>query len=103
MKFLVQAGLICACATSAPANPQVTSWFTAYSGQYARVYTSTANRSSGISSTTWTKQSVPAYSDIAQVLYSTNWVYVRASDLPSYVAGPWLNPQGVMGQFSPTN
>jgi hypothetical protein len=85
------------------ADPLLTSWATAFSGQYARVYTTTANRSSGTSTATWSNQSIPAYADIAQVLYSANWVYVRASDLPSYVAGPWLNPQGVPGQLWPTN
>ncbi len=85
------------------ADAQLTSWLTAYSGVYARTYTTTANRTAGISATTWTKQSVPAYADISQVLYSANWVYVRAADLPSYVTGPWLNPQGAVGQFSPTN
>ena len=85
------------------ADAQLTSWLTAYSGLYARTYTTTANRTAGISATTWAKQSVPAYADISQVLYSANWVYVRAADLPSYVTGPWLNPQGAVGQFSPTN
>ncbi len=85
------------------ADPQLTSWLTDYSSQYARTYTTTANRTSGTSVTTWNNQSVPAYADIAQVLYSASWVYVRAPDLPSYVTGPWLNPQGVPGNFSPTN
>lgn len=31
------------------ADPQLTSWFTANSGQYARIYTSTTNRTAGTS------------------------------------------------------
>jgi hypothetical protein len=84
-------------------DPQLTSWLTAYSGQYARIYGTTAARSSGTAATTWANQSVPAYADIAQVLSSSSTVYVRAADLPSYVIGPWLTPQGTTGQFSPTN
>ncbi|HEX7653624.1 MAG TPA: YHYH protein [Verrucomicrobiae bacterium] len=87
----------------AQADALLTSWLTTYSGQYARVYTTTNNRNNGSSATTWANQSLPVYADTAAVLSSTSWVYVRAADLPSYVTGPWLNPQGVPGQFSPTN
>ena len=103
MKKIFLAATLCLLAVNIFADAQLNSWLTAYSGVYARTYTTTANRTAGISATTWTKQSVPAYADISQVLYSANWVYVRAADLPSYVTGPWLNPQGAVGQFSPTN
>ncbi len=103
MKKLFLVLLLAALAGKVFADPSITSWLTAYSGLYARTYTTTANRTAGISATTWAKQAVPAYADVSQVLYSANWVYVRAADLPSYVTGPWLNPQGVVGQFSPTN
>lgn len=85
------------------ADPQLTSWLTSYSAQYARAYTNTAKRTSGTSVTVWSGQSTPSYADIPYVAYSSSWVYVRAADLPSYVIGPWLNPQGVMGNFYPAN
>ena len=103
MKIIFSTVMFFAFAGNIFADAQLTAWLTAYSGLYARTYTTTANRTAGISATTWAKQSVPAYADISQVLYSANWVYVRAADLPSYVTGPWLNPQGAVGQFSPTN
>ena len=101
-RFMVLALTFCALAR-ASADPQLTSWLTTYSGQYARVYTTTANRTSGTSATTWANQSPPAYADIPFVAYSASWVYIRAADLPSYVMGPWLNPQGAVGTLWPTN
>ena len=103
MKNLLLAALLSVNALPAFANANFTSWLTSYSGQYARIYTTSANRTGGTSVTTWGNQGVPAYADIAQVLYSASWVYVRASDLPSYITGPWNNPQGNAGNFSPTN
>jgi hypothetical protein len=103
MKKTIHTLLFLTLAMKVFADAQLTSWLTAYSGRYARIYSTTGNRSSGTSETTWANQAVPAYADISQVLYSASWVYVRAADLPSYVTGPWLNPQGVPGQFSPTN
>lgn len=90
-------------ATSAFADPQLTSWLTAYSAQYARTYTNTTKRASGSSVTAWSGQSLPSYADIPFVAYSANWVYVRSADLPSYVIGPWLNPQGQPGSLYPAN
>ncbi|MFM2295881.1 MAG: hypothetical protein RLZZ350_2294 [Verrucomicrobiota bacterium] len=103
MKKLLSAALLFALSWNAVADPQLTAWLTNYSGQYARVYTTTARRTSGTSSTTWTNQSVVAYADVAQILYSANWVYVRYPDLPSHVIGPWLNPQGAVGTLWPAN
>lgn len=88
---------------SALADPQITSWLTGYSGQYVRAYTNTAERTSGTTVTTWVKQSVPVYADVPFVAYSASWVYVRCPDLPSYVIGPWLNPNFQPGQLYPTN
>src|SRR5438874_9570657 len=90
-------------AVGAQADPQLTSWFTDYSAQYARAYTNTTKRANDSSVTMWIKQSVPAYADVQMVAYSTSWVYVRGADLPSYVVGPWLNPQGAVGTLYPTN
>ena len=49
--FLLAAGWLCA--ATAQADPMITSWFTANSGKYARVYTNAANRTAGIAQTTW--------------------------------------------------
>ena len=79
------------------ADPQLTSWFTANSGQYARVYTSAANETAGTKSVTWTRtaggqttaQTAPTYSDVNEINYSPNWVYIRTTGLASHVMGPW--------------
>ncbi len=85
------------------ADPQLTSWLTMNSGEYARVYATTNTRASGNSVTTWTGQSLPAYADIAEVSSSSSWVYVKFTGLSSYVMGPWLTPQGGQFMFWPTN
>src|ERR1017187_6029201 len=79
-------------ATARAADPELTSWFTVNSGKYAQVYASTANRSSGISATTWSGQTLPTYAGVHEIDYSSNWVYIRNSGLASYVMGPWNNP-----------
>ncbi|MGV3753746.1 MAG: YHYH protein, partial [Verrucomicrobiota bacterium] len=81
----------------------VTNWFTTNSAKYARVYKTTTAEGNGTTSTTWTNQALPVYSDIQVVSYSASWVYVQYSGLASHVMGPWLNPQGGVFQFWPTN
>jgi len=85
-------GLVFAAAYAARADPLLTSWFTDNTGKYARIYTSTANRTAGISSTTWSTQSSPTYAGVHEINYSANWVYIRNSGLASFVMGPWGNP-----------
>ena len=79
--------------TVAHADPQLTSWFTAKSGQYARVYQSTANETAGTTSTTWSRgtgtQTNPAYADVNEINSSVNWVYIRTTGLASHAMGPW--------------
>ena len=80
---------------AAKADPLQTSWLTSTSGKYARIYTSTANRTSGASVTTWSgtiSQSTPAYAGVNEVNYSPSWVYIRTSGLGAHVMGPWTNP-----------
>lgn len=78
-------------------DPQITSWITAFSQRYARVYTTDAARTSGNSVTTWTNNSsgtiqpLPAYCGVQEVDYSTNWIYIRTTDLAEYTMGPWYN------------
>jgi hypothetical protein len=81
------------CSNSLNANPRITSWFTENSGQYARIYETTAAETARTSSTTWTRgqgtQSSPTYADVSEVSYSANWVYIRTTGLASHVMGPW--------------
>ncbi len=79
-------------------DPRTNSWFTAYAGQYARIYTNDVSRTNGLSQTVWTNgttaQALPAYSGVQEVYSSSNWVYIRSTGLGSFVMGPWyLNAQ----------
>ncbi len=76
----------------ANADPRLSSWFTADSTKYARIYTTTANRTAGISATTWTGQTSPTYVGVHEINYSANWVYIKNSGLAPYIMGPWNNP-----------
>ena len=82
---------------SAASDPQITSWITAFSGKYARVYTNDVSRTNGASRTTWTNsstatiQAVPTYCGVQAVYFSSNWIYVRTPDLAEYTMGPWYN------------
>ena len=86
------------------ADPQLSSWFTEASTKYARIYTSTANRTAGISTTTWTGQTSPTYAGVHEIDYSSTWVYIKNTGLAPYVMGPWNNPnlprnQGTRPEF----
>ncbi len=78
---------------SALADPQLTSWFTANSGKYARIYTTTANQTSQTSSTTWAlgsgTQTNPAYAGVHEINYSASYIYIRTTGLASHLMGPW--------------
>jgi hypothetical protein len=78
---------------NALADPQLTSWFTEDSGQYARIYQSTAAEESGTVSKTWSRgsgvQSSPTYAGVSKIVYSNNWVYIRATGLAGHIMGPW--------------
>jgi FtsP/CotA-like multicopper oxidase with cupredoxin domain/arylsulfatase A-like enzyme len=98
MKRLLILSLL-ASITAAHADPQLTSWFTANSGKYARIYTSTANETAGTtsvsasSSSPWSRgsgtQTNPAYADVNEINYSSSWVYIRTTGLASHIMGPW--------------
>ena len=74
------------------ADPMLSSWFTEASTKYARIYTNAAARSAGISTTTWSNQSLPTYAGVHEINYSSNWVYIKNTGLAPYVMGPWNNP-----------
>lgn len=82
--------------TYKPDTPLLTSWFTQNSGLYARV----VETSGGKPVSTWPSanlfkmgggQSQPAYSDVHQVSYSNDFVYIKGSGLASHQMGPWYN------------
>jgi hypothetical protein len=90
------AGIFLACAAPARADdPRTNCWFTAYSGQYARIYTNNAMLASGTALTSWSNgsqtQSLPAYDGVQEIDSSASWIYVRSTGLASYKMGPWQN------------
>jgi len=80
-------------ATSVQADPRLDSWFTGYSGKYARIYTNAASQSAGNAVTTWSNgsqtQSLPAYAGVQEIYSSTGWVYIRTTGLGIHTMGPW--------------
>lgn len=85
--------LLLATATLVHADPQLSAWYTADSGQYARIYQTTAAETAGTKSTTWSRgtgtQTNPTYATISEVSYSATWVYIRTTGLASHMMGPW--------------
>jgi len=95
------------------ADPALTSWLTAYSGQCARIYETDADRTSNTTLTTWPRggrsvnmgtggQTTPTYCGIHEVSYSASWVYLRTTGLGSHIMGPWYN-MGALFQNVPKN
>jgi hypothetical protein len=93
--ILALALALAAMRTFATGDPLVDSWFTSYSGKYARIYLNDAAKNSGSSVTTWSNgsqtQSAPAYAGIQDVYSSSTWVYIRSSGLAQHIMGPWSN------------
>ncbi|HEX4264942.1 MAG TPA: YHYH protein, partial [Verrucomicrobiae bacterium] len=81
--------------SAATVDPRTNSWFTTYSGQYARIYTNNTMKAAGAPLTTWSNgsqsQSAPAYCGVQEVDSSSNWVYVFSTGLAGYNMGPWQN------------
>jgi hypothetical protein len=93
LQALAFVGMLVLVSNTASADPQIDSWLTAYSSQYARIYTSDGAKAAGRSVTTWSNgrlaQSLPAYCGVQEILTSSNWVYVLTTGLASYTMGPW--------------
>jgi len=98
--FLNPIGIAAFClfagSSSSVADPRLSQWMTESSTKYARVTETTTTSpvavwpSPGITKNALsTTQTIPAYADVQQVLYSNNYVYVRSSDLASHRMGPW--------------
>src|ERR1051325_6878472 len=80
-------------ATCVGSDPRIDSWFTTYSGKYARIYATDADKTSGNAVSTWNRgsinQSIPARCGVYFVGSSTSWVYIRSTGLGSHIMGPW--------------
>lgn len=89
------AALAVSLAAPAFGEPLLTSWFTDFSGKYARIYTNDVAKYAGNAVTTWSNgrqsQSLPAYCGVQEVSSSTNWIYVSTTGLASHIMGPWQN------------
>ncbi len=80
-------------------SPQVTSWYTAQSGKYARIVETDGELSTNATKTTWTRtsgpntttQALPVYAGPQQIDYSASFVYIRTPNLGTYTMGPWYN------------
>lgn len=94
-RFFTAAALLALTASLHAGDAHISSWLTAYSTKYARVYTTDAARTAGTSVTTWTNgtlaQTSPAYCGVQEIDYSADWVYVRSTGLGSHIMGPWYN------------
>ena len=94
MKLQLPAGLLFALTMNLhAADPLVDSWLTTYSGKYARIYTTDANKTNGVAVSTWSNgsqtQSLPAYAGVQEIYSSASWLYVHSTGLGTHVMGPW--------------
>ena len=78
---------------SLAADPRISSWFTDYSGAYARIYETLADQGNLNAVTTWSRgaglQAEPTYAGIHEISYTENWVYIRTTNLAGHLMGPW--------------
>ena len=74
-------------------DPRITSWYTEGSGKYAQLFETLADESAGNAVTTWNRgqgnQAMPTYAGVSEVSSTPDWVYIRSTNLASYVMGPW--------------
>ncbi len=74
-------------------DPRLSSWHTADSGSYARIYETTAAETAETASTTWSRglgvQSLPTYAGIHEISFSEDWIYLRTTGLAAHMMGPW--------------
>ena len=95
MKICIRILIFIAFKAYAVSDPQISSWFTVDSSQFAQIYRTDGAKSSGEVETTWSNgrnaQTQPAYCGVQEVLSSANWIYIRSTGLGSQVMGPWQN------------
>jgi hypothetical protein len=68
--------------------PQLFSWLTRNSAQYAEVI-SQSNVAAG-PQTTWSGTTSPVYADVQTISYSSDFAYVAVPGLASHAMGPWF-------------
>ena len=88
----VSAGTVEAYNGTDNAAPLLGSWLRKYNAESARVVD--GNKAEAGPVATWPGQAKPSHPDIAEVLYSKDWVYVSGSGLASHTMGPWYEPGG---------
>ena len=95
MKLILRLFISLALPSTGLADPQLASWFTLHSDQPARLYRTDADRRAGVSATTWSNgqqtQAQPARTGVQQIFFSTNWIYIRSTGLPTQIMGPWYD------------
>jgi hypothetical protein len=91
--FFAACVLLSVTTPAAHADPQLTSWYTAEAGKYARIYRTTTEETNQAGQTVWSRgqgvQSLPTYAGVNEVSYSASWVYIRTTGLASHAMGPW--------------
>lgn len=75
------------------ADPLISSWYTERSGSYARLYETDADQAGLNAVTTWSRgagvQTYPTYAGVNEISYTEDWLYIRSTNLASYIMGPW--------------
>ncbi|MGJ8632871.1 MAG: sulfatase-like hydrolase/transferase [Luteolibacter sp.] len=89
-------------------NPVTSSWLTEYSGQYARIYPTTADETAVAPVTTWdhptgNDQLLPAYAGVTEISTTATDLYIRTSGLPFHTMGPWYGENGNLFPNYPGN
>ncbi|MDE0859108.1 MAG: YHYH protein [Akkermansiaceae bacterium] len=101
-----QAALLALVTSSATAEPLLSSWHTAESGSYARIFATQEDEAlerggGAISSlTTWDSadydgvivgdQPLPVYAGVQGISYSDDYVYIKSTGLATNTMGPWF-------------
>ncbi len=95
--------LLLSAATICLADPLLSSWYIERSGSYARLYETDADQVSQTAVTTWSNgagvQDAPTYSGIHEISYTDDWVYIRTTNLASYIMGPWYGNEARTNLF----
>jgi hypothetical protein len=92
-------------ATTALADPQLSTWQTTNSRKYARVYLTDSDATSSTTYTTWSNpsgtqnQSLPVYAGVQQIAYSDSWIYIKTSGLGGHIMGPWYDNAARSARF----
>ena len=87
------------------AEPITTSWFTELTGQYARIYPTTTEETSGNPVTSWNhpnggaSQPMPTYAGVSEISTTATDLYIRTSGLAFHVMGPWYNNGNLFGNY----